>query len=131
MIFHRKCRRFNIPGAVVTYKWKGFLRSWTEYLDDRLPVLDMSRGGMRIFLHQRLREGTRMSCLVFLPGKQEPIDFKARLKWMLPAGVKSYPYEAGIQFNPYGSGSDHNPPALLDEMADLEERAEEINPPKT
>ena len=118
----RACRRINVPGATVTYKEEKFFLSKEKYVEEFLPVVEISRGGIR-FLCQKLFTTTRkISLKVFIPEEESPLLLVGRVRWASSTATMSYRYQIGIQFNPYGKRKKQNDPDILKRIIALEEK---------
>ncbi|MDH5466418.1 MAG: PilZ domain-containing protein [Candidatus Aminicenantes bacterium] len=118
----RAHKRINVPGATVTYKEEKFFLSKERYVEEFLPVVEISRGGIR-FLCQKLFTTTRkISLKVSIPEEESPILLVGRVRWASSTAATSYRYQIGIQFNPYGRRKRHNDPDILKKIIALEKK---------
>ncbi len=118
----RLCVRFEIPGATVNYKKKGFLHGKTEFDEEFCPVLNISRGGLRFLCQEDLKIKSKVELQISVPGEKIPIAQKGIVRWTSFAAGKSHKYQIGIQFNPYGEKKDQNYPGNLVKIIALEQK---------
>ncbi|MFW6159663.1 MAG: PilZ domain-containing protein [Acidobacteriota bacterium] len=118
----RACIRFEIPGAAVSYKKKGFLLSSKSYGEEFCPVLDISRGGLRFLALKPLKINTPVTMKISIPGERIPLLLKGKVRWSGPHVGKNYKYQIGVQFNPYGQKKDQNYPGNLVKIIALEQK---------
>lgn len=125
----RECRRFRVPGMTVTFRKGGLLRWFGTKRVEDCPVIEMSKGGMRMFVDKKIKVGELIEMEFFIPDSEKTLVLKGNVKWFSPAPSKSYRYQVGVQFLPYRSGSGYNPPEMLKVIKELEtEYINEVNP---
>jgi hypothetical protein len=117
----RTCRRFKIPGAVISYRMKKSLFSRKNYEEEFCPVLDLSRAGIR-FQGQRLLDINSENIMrISVPGERVPLILKGQVRWQA-FDFEKYKYQAGIRFNPYGENKEENYPGLMTKIIELEQK---------
>lgn len=119
----RTCIRFEIPGATLTYKRTGFFSSSFDYDYAYLPVLDLSRGGLRFLAQKELKVKTKLHMKLYIPEEQEEIHLEGKVIWTRPNAGFSYKYQIGVQFNTYGIKEGQNSPLVLALLQTLEKNA--------
>ncbi len=62
-------------------------------------VRDISEGGIRLSLYQRVARGSSVRLQIYLPDAQEPTLVFGKVVWERETSDKEYPYDAGIEFN--------------------------------
>jgi len=60
---------------------------------------DISEGGIRFSLYQKLEIGTTLKLGIYLQGSTEPVLAIGTVVWTKETPGKEYPFEAGIEFN--------------------------------
>jgi PilZ domain len=117
----RACERFVIAGATVHFREEGFLFSG-KYHEEAFPAVDISRGGLRFLSNFPLKIAARVTLKVMIPGREDPLLLKGRVRWTSTNPGKSYKYQTGVQFAPYGSNRGDNDPATPQDIIALEEK---------
>ena len=117
----RACERFVIPGAAVSYKKEALFLA-KRFTEERYPIFDMSRGGLRFLSQKPFKINTRLSLKIEITGEEIPIIIKGRVKWLSINPEKSYKYQVGIQFDPYGKKKGENAPECLERLIVLERK---------
>ncbi|HAH20616.1 MAG TPA: hypothetical protein DCL49_06920 [Candidatus Omnitrophica bacterium] len=83
-------------GATVIYKTMGVMGEYP------LHVLDISAGGVRLPLKEKIKAGTLIELQISLPEDKEPFFGLAKIAWQHDAAVKDKTntlfYETGVQF---------------------------------
>lgn len=121
-IERRKCARFEIPGATVSYKKISLFPSKKEFYEDYLPVLNINRGGI-LFLNQKhLNTNKKISLKISIPDEGDSLVLMGRVRWAALNVGMSYKYQIGIQFNPYGNKKGENSPQALEKIIALEKK---------
>lgn len=120
-IERRTCRRFQIPGAVISYSLKKHLFSRKNYEEEFCPVLDLSRGGIRFQGQRSLDINSDNVMRISVPGERVPLILKGQVRWQAFDFVK-YKYQSGVQFNPYGENKEENYPGLMAKIIELEQK---------
>lgn len=120
MIERRACRRFTVQGATISYKVLGFFRRDRPFSDAAYPVADLSKGGLSFLTDKPLREGTRVTLLLHLPGEKAPLNIEGSVVHAIPGSGMSYKYRIGIRFSPFGSGKGNNSPEALKKLDEIE-----------
>lgn len=118
----RLCARFEIPGATVNFKKKGFLSSKAEFDEEFCPVIDLSRGGVRFLCQVELKIDNKVELQISIPGEKIPIAQKGVIRWASFAAGQSYKYQIGVQFSAYGEKKDQNYPGNLVKIIALEQK---------
>ncbi len=98
LFFWRKHERRRHPRIRV------FLKLDYQITDD-IPRLncatrDISEGGMRFGLFQKIEPGTLLKLKVYLQDTSEPVDIFGKVTWIKETPGKDFPYEVGIAFDP-------------------------------
>ena len=60
---------------------------------------DISEGGIRFNLYQKLEIGALLKLEIYLKGSAEPLSAIGRVAWIKETPGKEYPFEAGIEFS--------------------------------
>jgi hypothetical protein len=118
----RSCERFDIPGALVSYRQEGFLRSG-KYHEESSPLFDVSRGGLRFVSDTLLKVDMKVTVRITVPEGDVPLELRGRVRWVDVNPGRSYKYQIGVQFAPYGNGKGENDPEVLRQIIALETRA--------
>ena len=127
----RLCVRFQIPGAEVKYKKESTFFKKSDFGDEPLPLIDISRGGIRFFAHEIPKFDSRITIRIFLPEESAPLVLEGTVRWYSPNPDARYKYQIGVQILPYGGGKDENSPAALHKIIELEEKfLAETEPPE-
>ncbi len=116
----RECRRFHVPGMTLSYRVRGVLGLGNGDAEEEVPVVELSKGGLRFFSDRKIREGRRIDLEVQIPDESESLPITGVVKWRLPAPSRSYKYQVGVQFLPYGEGRGRNPRKVLEKISALE-----------
>lgn len=116
----RSCIRFNVPGAILSYRKKPRFWRRNGYSEDRFPVLDLSRGGAKFLSDHRLKVGLEIDVQVHLPEVDQTLEMAAVVRWVSRNPEASYRFQTGIAFAPYGTRKRENPPEILDQLKQLE-----------
>jgi hypothetical protein len=115
----RACERFIIPGAIVNYRKEGFLIP-SKYIAEPLPVIDLSRGGVRFLSNFFLKVNTNVKLKIIVPDARVPVVLKGRVRWISTNPEKSYKYQIGIQFAAYGKKRGDNDHEVFQKIISLE-----------
>lgn len=118
----RTCARFRIPGATVAYKKMKGLFKKPSYGGEFLPVLDISRGGIRFLSQGIIENDTRIYLKIQVPGDNFPLAMTGTVRWYSPNPGMSYKYQIGVQFHPYGEKKDMNYPGNLVKIISYEQK---------
>jgi Tfp pilus assembly protein PilZ len=110
----RGCKRFAIPGASANIKAK-------EYAEEFSPVLDMSRGGVKLLVKRPVNMGTELTLKISVPAERIPLNLIGVVKWISYDEEKKK-YGIGVQFNPYGEKKGQNYPGTLVKIIALEQK---------
>ena len=117
----RHCKRFSIPGTVVSFKRQTWFIQRKQLQQDIYPVVDLSKGGLKFLCDQRLKPGARIIAKIMIPGYEQLSDVMASIRWIAKNPEQSYKYQIGISFNPYGQGRKHNKEEVLAFFKSLED----------
>ncbi len=99
----RGCVRFRIPGATTAFKKdKSLFHRNPNYSGEFLPILDISRGGIRFLSMENIPFDTRLHLRIQVPGDQGPLKIDGVVSWAAPNIGQSFKYQIGVQFFPYG-----------------------------
>jgi len=119
----RKCIRFELPGATLSYKLKKDNVLEDVYSEEFCPVADMSRGGLRFLSKIKPALGSDIVLKIAVPGEQIPLILKGKIRWVGIYGGPSYAGQIGVQLNPYGDENpDQNYPGTLVKIIALEQK---------
>ena len=117
----RACERFVIPWATASYRVEGLISSG-HFTEDLFPVVDISRGGLRLLTDSLLKAEAKVVLKIFIPGDADALDLKGRVTWVALNPERSYKYQVGIQFAPYSEKKGENSREVLKRLKALEER---------
>ncbi|MBI5101437.1 MAG: PilZ domain-containing protein [Nitrospirae bacterium] len=115
----RACERFIVPGATASYRVEGIISSG-HFTGDSFPVVDISRGGLRLLTHNPLKVEARVTLKLFVSDDAVSLDLKGKVSWIAPNPERSYKYQVGIQFEPYGVQRGQNSHETLKSLKELE-----------
>ena len=118
----RSCTRFRIPGATVAFKKMGGLFRKPSYGGEFLPVLDISRGGIRFLSHEILDLDQKIYLKIQAPGDNFPLTMTGMVRWYSSNPGMSYKYQIGVQFHAYGEKKDMNYPGNLVKIIAFEQK---------
>lgn len=110
----RTCKRFEIPGATISYEFK-------EYSEEFSPLRDISRGGVKFMSKNPLEINADITLKISVPGERIPLTLHGKIRWISFIESKDQ-YQVGIQFNPYGEKEGHNYPGNLVKIISLEQK---------
>lgn len=117
----RACERFVIPWATASYRVEGLISSG-HFTEDLFPVVDISRGGLRLLTGNIIKAEAKVVLKIFIPGDADALELKGRVTWVALNSERSYKYQVGIQFAPYGEKKGENSREVLKRLKALEER---------
>lgn len=118
----RISQRFKIPGATVSYRKESWLFKRKSFNEEFLPLLDLSRGGLRFVSQKRLKPGAKLFLQLSIPGERAPLGLFGKVRWSARNKTGNYPYQAGVQFNVYGEKKSQNYPGTLVKIISLEQK---------
>jgi hypothetical protein len=119
----RGCVRFRIPGATTAYKKeKRLFHRHSDYGGEFLPVLDISRGGVRFLSMENMPLDEKLHLRIQVPGDQGPLSIDGVVRWAAPNAGPSFKYQIGVQFFPYGEKKGMNYPGTLVKIIAYEQR---------
>ena len=98
MINKRRCKRLLNLENIISVRYRLGLRIRKR---DALAVENISGGGMRLCLPEKVKVGTRMSIEIKLLGEKEALPAKGEVTWINEAETKKHPnicFDAGIRF---------------------------------
>lgn len=77
-------------------------------ITDEIPRLncasrDISEGGIRFGLFQRIELGTPLKLKIYLEDTAEPAEVVGKVTWAKETPGQDFPYEVGIAFEPHAS----------------------------
>ncbi len=110
----RTCKRFEIPGATVSYEFK-------EYSEEFSPLGDMSRGGVKFLSKNPLDINADITLKISVPGERIPLTLHGKIRWISFIESKNQ-YQVGVKFNPYGEKEGYNYPGNLVKIISLEQK---------
>lgn len=120
-IERRTCKRFEIPGATVSYTQNELSTSEKRYEEEFCQIQDISRGGTNFIGKKGLEIDSELNMKIFIPGERLPLTFRGRVRW-ISVSEKKEKYLVGIQFNPYGEKQGQNYPGNLVKIIALEQK---------
>ncbi len=115
----RACERFVIPGATASYRVEGLIFPG-HFTEDSFPVVDISRGGLRLLTHSLLKAEAIVTLKIFIPGDTVTLNLKGKVNWTTPNPEKSYKYQSGMEFLPYSDKKGENSNESLKRLKTLE-----------
>jgi hypothetical protein len=118
----RTCARFRLPGATLAYTKEKSLFKKSAYGGEFLPMLDISRGGIRFLSQEFLELDTRIHLSIQVPGDPSPLKMEGIVRWFSSNPGQSYKYQLGVQFLPYGEKKDMNYPGNLVKIISYEQK---------
>jgi hypothetical protein len=119
----RGCVRFRIPGATTAYKKeKSLFHRNPDYGGEFLPILDISRGGIRFLSNENITLDTKLHLRIQVPGDQGPLKIEGVVRWAAPNAGQSFKYQIGVQFYPYGEKKGMNYPGTLVKIIAYEQK---------
>lgn len=110
----RECRRFIVPGAKGRFEIKG-------HAEESSPVLDMSRGGLKLLGKKPVDLNKELTLKISIPGERTPLTLLGVVKWISFDKVKNR-YQIGVQFNAFGEKKGQNYPGTLVKIIALEQK---------
>ena len=119
----RVCKRFEIPGATISYKLN-------KKSEEFCPVIDISRGGIKFLGKKPLDINTELTLQISIPGETIPLSLLGVARWICYDEEKEK-YNIGIQFNPYGEKKDQNYPGIMVKIIALEQNFSTQDVPRT
>lgn len=125
-IERRTCKRFKVPGAVLSYKIKEVIHVKTleekrKYDEESCPVLSLSLGGLRFLGEKLLKNDSEIIINLSIPDESVPLIFRGRVRW-LSYDAEQRKYITGVQFNPYGEKEGQNYPKNRAKIVMLEHK---------
>ncbi|MFQ5976074.1 MAG: PilZ domain-containing protein [Candidatus Hydrothermarchaeales archaeon] len=121
-IDRRAYKRVKVKGATVTYKEGRFFFSKKQYVEEFYPVVEISRGGVRIMGKKLFTIASKISLKISIPDEPSPLILKGRIRWTSLNPAMDYKYQIGIQFDPFGIKKGCNHPEILEKIMRLEEK---------
>jgi c-di-GMP-binding flagellar brake protein YcgR len=70
-----------------------------EILHSDCRTQDISEGGIRLSLYQKLATGTTLKLYIYLQDIAEPVLVLGRVAWIRETPGREYPHDAGIEFD--------------------------------
>lgn len=131
----RECKRFKIPGAVVSYKQNKVvdLKDYTEKRkqdEEFCPILDISCGGIRFISKNPLQVDSNVIMKIRIPGERIPLVMQGQTRWN-HFFIEKKVYILGIQFNPFGKQKGQNFPANRMKIAAFEHKFSPLDDPNS
>lgn len=120
MIERRKCARFSVQGATVSYRTLSF---WLHFLapsDESCPVIDLSKGGLSFLTNRPPWKGKDISLLLHCADWKDPLSLKGKVVHVGISPGKSYTYRIGAEFKPFDGEERGNPLESLEKLDALE-----------
>jgi Tfp pilus assembly protein PilZ len=121
-IDRRAYKRVKIKGATVSYKEGRFFFSKKQYVEEFYPVVEISRGGVRIMGKKLFTIASKISLKISIPDEPSPLVLKGRVRWTSLNPAMNYKYQIGIQFDPFDLKKGCNHPEILEKIMRLEEK---------
>jgi len=121
-IDRRAYKRIKIKGATVTYKEGRFFLSKKQYVEEFYPVVEISRGGVRIMGKRLFTIASKISLKISIPDEPSPLILSGRIRWTSLNPAMSYKYQIGIKFDPFAIKKGCNHPEILEKIMKLEEK---------
>jgi len=121
-IFRRTSRRFEIPGAFLTFGVGNSSAPSAASKETVCTLIDISRGGLRFLSRQKLEITSPIQVKITIPGGHVPLIFKGKVRWSTPQDGDDSSYQTGVEFNSYGEDQDQNFPGTLVKVVALEQR---------
>jgi hypothetical protein len=118
----RACPRFNIPGAMVSYRKVRWLFGPSGWNEQSCLVVDLSRGGIRFLTRQIPSLGVKLEIALTWPEEKNGLRLLGRVRWRSEYSGDQFRYSVGVQFQPYGEGKKHNSTEVLDRIVGLENK---------
>jgi len=113
-IEQRTCVRFKIPGATVSYEFKGQVEEFS-------PLIDISRGGLKFMGKKPPDIHSEVTLNISIPGETIPLTLFGKVQWISYLEEKDQ-YFIGVQFNPYGENEKENYPGNMVKIIALEQK---------
>lgn len=118
----RRCQRFELPGATVSYRRKRLFSSPEDADEEYCPVLDLSLGGLRFLSQKPLKSYQKIYLKVSVPDEEPPLKLEGQVIWGYPWPKPDYKYQIAVKFNPYGRRKGENSPETMARIKALEEK---------
>jgi hypothetical protein len=116
----RKSSRFAIPGATISTEKSTSGSGSGDPLCERMPVVDISRGGMA-FLTNDPPKLSKISLLLTYAENEDPLRLEGKVAYFVSCGVGlNYRFRVGVEFAPFSTRKGHNSPASLIRLQKLE-----------
>ena len=114
----RKCRRFQVPGAMVRYKKDGLL-ALTKRLSKPRLVVNLSKGGLAFECEQKFLRNEKIMTQLFI-SNEDPLKLRAWVRWQdWSSGSRSH--FTGVEFKPFGKRRGWNSLEALDILRKLDD----------
>jgi len=104
----RSYPRFQVPGAVLSYKEK------------TCQLVSLGRGGLAFSTDNHLKPGAKLSVLLTFSAKHAPIQLQGQAVYCIPNPKVSNHYTIGISFAPFSTRRGHNSPESSKVLRQLE-----------
>ncbi|MBC7364075.1 MAG: PilZ domain-containing protein [Candidatus Aminicenantes bacterium] len=114
--------RFKIPGATVCYQKERWLFSKKGFDEEFCPLLDISRGGLKLASRKKLKPGNKIKLQISIPGERAPLVLLGQVRWSSTYQNEVFKFQAGIKFNVYGEKKNQNYPGNLVKIISLEQK---------
>jgi hypothetical protein len=124
----RKCIRFELPRATLSYKLKNDPSLQDLYLEEFCPISEISRGGICFLSKIIPKLDSYIELKITIPGEPVPLSLKGIVQRIGMYSGMNYSGQIGVQFNPFGDENpEQNYPDILAKIIALEEK---FAPPK-
>ncbi len=96
----RRHTRFEVDQAQATLYRDGILSVFGVRKDNRArAALDLSEGGVRFLIHERLTIGTKVRMVIQMEKYQDQIEAAGEVRWCYQSTKKAEDFYAGVQFS--------------------------------
>ena len=96
----RRHGRFGVDECQATLYRDGLLTVFGVAKNNRArAALDLSEGGVRFLIHERLPIGTKVHMIIQMEKYQDQIEASGEVRWCYQSTKKSEDFYAGVQFS--------------------------------
>jgi c-di-GMP-binding flagellar brake protein YcgR len=101
----RRHTRFGVDEAQATLYREGILSVFGVRKDNRArAALDLSEGGVRFLIHERLPIGAKVRMVIQMEKYQDQIEASGEVRWCYQSTKKAEDFYAGVQFSDLDEG---------------------------